>query len=91
MLIINSHKSIAQIRDEYGYQMRLALVDADRIAREELGLPITNTTMLGALVKGSGLVNLDSFLLPLKARFGRATERNEKALRRAFKETILSA
>lgn len=90
LLIINSHKSIAQIREEFGYQMRLAVVDADRIAQEELGLPITNTTMLGALVKGSGIVSLESFIGPLKARFGRGMERNEKALRRAFAETILS-
>ncbi|MGB9700718.1 MAG: 2-oxoacid:acceptor oxidoreductase family protein [Thermodesulfobacteriota bacterium] len=91
LLIINSHKTIELIRQEFGYQMRLAVVDAERIAREELGLPITNTTMLGALVKASGIVNLDSFLPPLKARFGRAMERNERALRRAFEETILSA
>lgn len=90
LLIINSHKSIAEIRHEFGYQMRLAVVDAERIAKEELGLPITNTTMLGALVKGCGIVSLESFLSPLKARFGRAMERNEKALRRAFQETILS-
>lgn len=90
MLIINTHKTIEQIRSEFGYQMRLAVVDADRIAREELGLPITNTTMLGALVKASGIVNLDSFIPPLKTRFGRGMERNEKALRRAFQETIIS-
>ncbi len=90
LLIINSHKSIAEIRHEFGYQMRLAVVDAERIAKEELGLPITNTTMLGALVKGCGIVSLESFLPPFKARFGRAVERNEKALLRAFQETILS-
>jgi pyruvate ferredoxin oxidoreductase gamma subunit len=91
LLIINTHKPIEQIRREFGYQMRLAIVDADRIAREELGIPITNTTMLGALVKASGIVNLDSFISPLKSRFGRGMERNERALRRAFQETIVSA
>jgi len=91
LLIINTHKTSAQIRAEFGYKVRLATVDADRIAREELGLPITNTTMLGALVRGSNVVRLESFLPPLRARFGRGAERNEKALRRAFQETVVNA
>jgi pyruvate ferredoxin oxidoreductase gamma subunit len=65
-------------------------VDADRIAREELGVPIVNTTMLGALIRGTGIVGLESLSPPLKARFGRGAERNLKALRRAYDETILS-
>lgn len=90
LLIINTNKSIEQIRSELGYQGRIATVDADLIAREELGLPITNTTMLGALVRGTGVVQLDSMIPPLQARFGRGAERNERALRRAFNETILN-
>ena len=34
---------------------RLAVVDAAKIATEILRLPITNTTMLGALIKASGI------------------------------------
>lgn len=90
LLIINTNRTIDQIRSEFGYKVRLAAVDADLIAREELGLPITNTTMLGALVRGTGIVQLDSLVSPLKARFGRVAERNEKALRRAYSETILT-
>jgi pyruvate ferredoxin oxidoreductase gamma subunit len=86
-LILNTNKSIEQIRSQYGYKVRLAVVDADRIAREELGLPITNTTMLGALVRGTGVVQLDSLIPPLQARFGRGAVRNERALRRAYNET----
>lgn len=91
LLIINTNKPIEQIRSEIGYKGKLATVDGDLIAREELGLSITNTTMLGALVRGTGIVQLDSIVPPLKARFGRAAEKNEKALRRAFQETVLSA
>jgi len=56
-----------------------------------LGLPIVNTTMLGALIRGTGIVALDSLTPPLKARFGRGAERNLKALRRAYEETTLSS
>ena len=90
LIIINTNKTLDQVRTEFGYQCRLALVDADRIAREELGVPIVNTTMLGALIRGTGIVALDSLIPPLKGRFGRGAERNLKALRRAYEETILS-
>jgi pyruvate ferredoxin oxidoreductase gamma subunit len=90
LLIINTNKPVDQIRAEFGYKVRLATVDADRIAREELGLPIVNTTMLGALVRGTSIVQLDSLNPPLRARFGRGAERNLKALRRAYDATILS-
>jgi pyruvate ferredoxin oxidoreductase gamma subunit len=91
LLIINTNKSIEQIRSQLGYHGKIATVDADTIAREELGIPITNTTMLGALVRGTSIVQLDSMIPPLQARFGRGAERNERALRRAFKETVMSA
>ncbi len=90
LLILNTNKSIDQIRAQFGYRVKLAAVDADLIAHEELGLPIVNTTMLGALVRGTGIVGLDALVSPLKGRFGRGAERNLKALRRAYEETILS-
>jgi len=89
LLIINTNRTVDQVREEFGFKVRLATVDADLIAREELGLPITNTTMLGALVRGTGIVQLDSLTPPLKVRFGRAAERNVKALRRAYNQTNL--
>jgi pyruvate ferredoxin oxidoreductase gamma subunit len=89
LIILNTHKPIEEIRKQFGPQVRLATVDADTIAREELGLPITNTTMLGALVRATGVVQLDSLTAPLKARFGRGADRNLKALQRAFSATII--
>jgi pyruvate ferredoxin oxidoreductase gamma subunit len=90
LLIINTNKSVEEIKAQFGYKVRLAVVDADTIARQELGLPITNTTMLGALIRGTGIVQLESLLPPLKTRFGRGAERNANALRRAHAETILN-
>jgi pyruvate ferredoxin oxidoreductase gamma subunit len=68
---------------------RIAVVDASKIAREVLGVPITNTTMLGSLVKASGLVKRESFISPLKERFGRIAEKNISAFERAYQDTIL--
>jgi pyruvate ferredoxin oxidoreductase gamma subunit len=59
-------------------------VDANQIAAEVLGRPITNTTMIGALVKVTAVVDLGSFEEPLRERFGRLAERNLEAMRRAY-------
>lgn len=87
VLVTNTRFSPEEIKRELGVTTRLATVDANRIAREELGLPITNTTMLGALLKASEVVDKGSVIEPLKERFGRIAERNIKAFERAYEET----
>jgi pyruvate ferredoxin oxidoreductase gamma subunit len=87
--IINTKKTPDQIRTEFGIQGRLATVDATKIARELLGVPITNTTMVGAVVKITEAVRLDSVSEPLKERFGRLAEKNFAAAKRAYEEIVL--
>lgn len=87
VLVTNTRFSPEEIKKELGVKTRLAVVDATKIAREELGLPITNTTMLGALLKASEVVDKGAMIEPLKKRFGRIAERNIKAFERAYKET----
>ena len=89
ILITNTKYSVSEIRDELGLKCGLAVVNASRIAMEELGVPITNTTMLGALLKVKAIINPDSLAEPLRERFGRIAERNIKALKRAFDETVV--
>jgi pyruvate ferredoxin oxidoreductase gamma subunit len=87
MLVINTGKSFADIEAQSKTKGKLAKVDATAIAREVLGLPITNTTMIGALLKATGVVKLESVVEPLKHRFGRLAEKNIKAMQRAYDET----
>ena len=89
LLVINTKKSAEQIRQEFGYKVRLATVDANHIARELLGVVITNTTMVGALLKATGVVDLESLLEPLNKRFGRIADRNVNAMKKAFEETVV--
>ena len=89
MVVVNTRKQAEQIRQEFGIKGTLATVDATKIAKELLGVPITNTTMVGAVVKAAGLVKLDSLLEPLQHRFGRLAERNANAMRRAYEETVV--
>lgn len=90
LLVINSGKSIDELRQEFGFKTAIAKVDASQIAMEELGLPITNTTMLGALIKGREVISVDSLVAPLEKRFGRIAARNIKAMKRAYQETVVA-
>ena len=86
VLVVNTSRTAEQIRKALNYKGRLATVDASTIAVQELGTPITNTTMLGALIKATKVVKLASVAAPLEHRFGRIAPRNQKALQRAYEE-----
>ena len=87
MVILNTSKDEKEIRRTSGIKAKLALVDATEIATRHLGRPITNTTMLGALIKASGVIDLKSMKAPLKERFGRIAARNLDAMGEAYKKT----
>jgi len=87
LIIMNTKSSLEDMAAEFGNKWRLAVVNATRIAQELLGVNIVNTTMLGALIRATGVIKLESLYEPLEARFGRAAASNIDALRRAFEET----
>lgn len=89
ILVVNSGKPVEELKQRYGIAARTAVVDATGIARQILGLPITNTTMIGALVRATGAVDLESLVGPLKHRFGNLAEKNIAVCRRAYEETIM--
>jgi len=70
-----------------GGNFKVATVDATDIALETLGRPITNTAILGAFAKVTGMVSLGSLeKAVLKQWPGRIGEMNVRAVRRAYKE-----
>ena len=86
VIIINTRKSPQEMKSKLGLKRRLATVDANKIAREILGVPIVNTTMVGALVKVTEVVKLESLIEPLKHRFGTLAERNIQAMKAAYEQ-----
>ncbi len=89
-VVLNSHKDEETLREILGgYEGKLAVVDATKIAIDVLGIPITNTTMLGALLKATNLVKRDLLEEALEHRFGRLAEKNKAAMARAMEETRL--
>ena len=89
IVIINTAKTAQQIKTEFSPNSHIATVEATRIALEELGVPITNTTMLGAVIKATEAVKLESIFEPIRKRFGRLAEKNIAALKRAYQETVI--
>jgi pyruvate ferredoxin oxidoreductase gamma subunit len=87
VVVANSVRRPAQ-NPQYKYYC----VNATQIARD-LGLvvsgwPVVNTTMLGALVKATGVVSLDSIKRAIMNNFkGRLGEVNAKAAEQAYEET----
>jgi pyruvate ferredoxin oxidoreductase gamma subunit len=86
VLIVNTAKSIKEIAEMTKFKGKIATVDASSIAWKELGVPITNTTMLGALIKCSNVVKLESVKGPVDHRFGRIAGKNMAAMKRAYDE-----
>jgi len=88
-LVVVNCKSIDVIPQSIQNNYRLAYIDALVVAKEVLGVPIVNTTMLGAFIKASGIISLDALQEPVKNRFGKLAEKNLNALKRAYEETVI--
>ena len=87
-VIVNTRKTAKEIKKEFGITHPVATVNASKIARETLGVNIVNTTMLGAVIKITGLIKKESAHAPLEKRFGRLGERNIQTMETAYKEVV---
>ncbi len=92
IIVINTLKSAADVRGEMDLKgRRIYTVDATGIAIDEIGRPIPNAPMLGALLKVSGLLSLDTVIAQIKKKFSHGfrpevVEGNVRAIHRAHEE-----
>ena len=71
------------------YDERVITIDGDSIAEKHLGLPITNTILLGALAAVSGYVPLDNIIEAVRQTMPpRLHEKNIAAVRAAYEEAV---
>jgi 2-oxoacid:acceptor oxidoreductase gamma subunit (pyruvate/2-ketoisovalerate family) len=90
ILIVNTKKSPEEVLDVCSASCRVATVNADIIAKEELGRAIVNTTMLGAVMKATGFMQVEDIREAILERFGpKLGGKNMLALERAYKEVII--
>ncbi|MDD1695062.1 MAG: pyruvate ferredoxin oxidoreductase subunit gamma [Methanoregula sp.] len=65
--------------------VRFIPFDATRIALEVLGVPITNTTLMGAFAAASGEISLEALEEAVRERFsGSLADKNVAAARKAY-------
>ena len=86
ILIINTTKNPNDVKKELNFSGIVATVDGTGIARKEMGVPIANTTMIGALLKMAGVMELDAMKETVEHRFGRIAQKNLTAMKRAYEE-----
>ena len=87
-LVANFRGTPAELRQKLGLKNgHVYTVDASHIATETLGRPITNTPMIGALLRAVPAVELGHVVDELAEKFkGSVAESNANAVRRAFEE-----
>jgi pyruvate ferredoxin oxidoreductase gamma subunit len=90
VVIVNTKRTPEEIKSLFGNRWSVATVDASAIAIKTIGVPIVNTTMLGAIVKVTGVVKISSLEEPLKHRFGERAGRNLEACKKAFEMTVIA-
>ncbi|MGA2554003.1 MAG: 2-oxoacid:acceptor oxidoreductase family protein, partial [Smithella sp.] len=89
-IIVNTPKTPDEIRKDLNFSGTVATVDGTGIARKEMGVPIANTTMIGALLKVIGVMELDAMEEAVEHRFGRIAQKNLNAMKRAYDEIKIS-
>ena len=88
-IVVNTKKPSEEIKARYGDRWRVAAVDASTIARETIGVPIVNTTMIGAILRATDMVSMASLEEPLKHRFGGKWGGNFQACQKAYDKTVI--
>lgn len=88
LAIVNSRKTPQEIQAKLGGKWKVATVNATAIARQVIGVPIVNTTMLGAIVKMTNLCDMHSLEEPLEERFGAKGSTNFEACKQAYEQIM---
>jgi len=82
-IVINTSRSIHEVSAKFAVK-KVAVVDATSISVKHIGAPITNTSMLGALLKATPVVPIEEICKVVGERFG---SKNVDALLEAYEKT----
>ncbi len=90
-LVVNTSKSPAEIRKETGFNGKIATVDATKISIDEFGRNLPNMPMLGALLKATDVVAMDSLRKHVVCKFyvkigEKPTIKNLNVIDKAYEE-----
>ena len=91
-ILVNSPKSPQEIRERLNLNTgKVFTVDATSISLATLGRNFPNTPMLGALIKATGILDINSVITDVREKFGKKftqkiVEGNVEAIKRAYEE-----
>ncbi len=93
ILIVNTSESPEEIKKKLNFNGKVYTVDATKISIETIGRDIPNTPMMGALVRVSGLIDINELLQDIRKKLEvkfrhkpEVIEGNLKAIERAYNE-----
>lgn len=91
IVVANYAGSPRELQEALGTEIECHTLDAQRIAIEEIGKPMVNTVMLGALIKCSSLVDYEQLEDQITSKFAgklpdKVILKNLSALKRGYQE-----
>lgn len=92
VIIVNTPKTPLEIRNKLNINGRhFFTLNANQIALDVIGRPIPNTVMLGALIKTTELMKMDTLISGLNKKFSHkfsknVIDKNIEAVKRAYEE-----
>ena len=91
-LIVNSNREPATLKEALKVTTgSVWTVPATEISIKTLGVPITNTALLGAVAKATNIVNLDCIEKALKTRFRPdLADKNFKVIKEAYEKATMA-
>ena len=94
LLIVNTTQSVDEVRERTEFNGKIVVIDAIKIALEELGKAVTNTAMLGAIEKATNIVDFEKLKANMYNHFVKdlgkdIAEKNVNCFVRAYNEVKL--
>ncbi len=94
IILVNTATPPSEVRKKLGLptgKFKIFTVDATNISIEELGRPMPNTPMLGALIKASHILSVETIYKDIEEKFAKKfpekiVQGNIKAVERAYNE-----
>ena len=90
VVVVNTKTPAAELKTRFKGKWRVFAVDASAIAMQTIGVNIVNTTMIGAILKASEVVSMESLEEPLKHRFAGKASANFDACKKAYEKTVMA-
>ncbi len=87
LLFVNTREDGATIAKQLGFKGQIWTIPATDLAMKTLGRPISNTAMLGALIRATDIIKLDSLYTEVQNQFGeRIGEKNVTLIKQAYEK-----